>query len=99
MSDIKSRPVELTPTERHGNTVQPRHGNTVIQRYRSTYTPDNAAKWKHVFDEMIATRKDQQVESSVVGLKPNTMYAAAQDALKWLADNMPLKEGELANQY
>jgi len=48
---------------------------------------------------MIESRSDQVLATSVTGLKVNTMYAAAQDALKWLADNIPPSEGATINKY
>lgn len=53
---------------------------------RPSYTPDNAMAWKPLFDKMIDTMANQEICARTTGLKPNTMYIKANDALRWLME-------------
>lgn len=57
--------------------------------YRATYTPKNAELFRGIYDKMHDTQQAQEILCSVTGLRPNTIYLKAQDALKWLAENHP----------
>lgn len=69
--------------------------------YRPNYSPDNANKWREVFDKMIITRQNQVITTAASGFKPGTLYSKANDALKWLMDNDcfgPTEEDWLASR-
>lgn len=65
--------------------AQPR-SRTALAKPRLYYSPDNAQVFRPTFDRMIAERKDLEILSSATGWKSSTLYARAQDALKWLVD-------------
>ncbi len=56
---------------------------------RSTYSPSNTERFRPIFDIMLASEENQEILTSETGLKPSTLYIAANDARKWLAECHP----------
>lgn len=67
---------------------------TQMRNWRPTYSVENANKYRPLFDAMLTDRQNKKISSAACGLKPNTIYLQAQDALKWLAENHPTKSAE-----
>jgi len=60
-----------------------------FRSYRPSYSPDNAFKFKPIFDKMLESGEAQQITTADTGLRVSTLYLKTQDALKWLADMHP----------
>lgn len=82
-------PITSTPTVGTAHLETKEQNRQSQATYRPSYSPKNAAKWKGVFDKMIASKEDQSIPERTAGLRVNTLYIQCQDALRWLALESP----------
>jgi len=68
------------------NTRRPKG---TIAKHRPSFTPENAAAWKPIFDGMIADRQTKKVSCQLSGYSASTLYIKANDALRWLSEFDP----------
>lgn len=73
---IKSQAVDVSPSDFKLER---------ITKKRSSYSPQNAMKFKGVFDQMVEDRKPKFVQCD--GASPAAFHTRLSDAFKYLADN------------
>lgn len=64
-------------------------GPRLLRRRRSTYSINNAVKFRPIFDEAIKSRQDIIIPFEG---NPDTFHIKCSDALKWLIDNWDKEE-------